>query len=250
MLKNNLLLAALLLIIAGCMPLPSIDDPDSDTDVPGQEDNYVYPTAYYPFERSAEDASGNGYHGVLMGEPEFISDTPDGSSYALKLNGFKKQFVNIPYHILGNKKQYTVLFWIKDFTQGVVFSSNDNSKSSLGYCTPRLRVTDSQQFEFFTNYDYYWNPVDFSFIYDCTSIMSSAWHHIAVTSDNGVNTIYVDGVRRDSMETFSKLSRGTKLYIGGNLDGLQDIFISMKIDDFLIYDICFTEENVRTFYQN
>ena len=88
--KNKVLLFIGMAMAYSCLPLPSIDD---DNFPEGEDKKPVLnPIAIYHFDGDASDASGNGYDGVLNGSPEFISDTPDGSTGALKLNAFKEQF--------------------------------------------------------------------------------------------------------------------------------------------------------------
>ena len=239
--KNKyILLSVLLAATSACLPIPSIDD-ENDIDS-GQE--VIYPVATYTFEGTAADISGNGYDGVLNGKPEFINDTPDGSGSALRLNGFKSQFVNIPYALLAGLEQYTFSIWIKDFSQGVVFSAEG------GNDCPYLYVRDSQKF-MLANHWYINEHADwFTFSYDCTNIMSSQWHHIAITSDKGSICLYVDGIRQDSLKNEYSVSTCTKVYLGGNADGKYDNYMSMKIDNVMFFDCCLTPAEVCYIYQN
>lgn len=234
-------------LLAGCMPLPSIDDEYSGGQNSGNTTTVASPIAYYTFEGNANDVSANRFNGVLAGAPEFIPDTPDGSSSCLKINGFKKQYVNIPYPILSKQTTLSVSFWIKDFSQGAIFTSNG---SSYGLCSPRLVVTDSQKFEFYTHNYYANNGTDHRFVYDCTSIMSNEWHHIVVTADNGVNSLYLDGQKMDSMKAISGANTSTKVYIGGNVEGFLGTYVSMKIDNLAFYDECLSDREVKYIYQN
>ena len=224
-----------------CLPIPSIDDENT----PGQGNNVsaVYPVACYLFDGSAEDASNNGFDGILNGSPEFISDTPDGSSGALKLNAFKEQFVNIPYPILNGLDSYSFSAWIKDFSQGVIFSADG------GQDIPYLYVRDTQRFMLFNNY-YSGDLNAYTFAYDCTSIMSSSWHHLAVSSNEGVISLYIDGVKTDSMENGYTKSTCTKIYLGGNAGGTFTNYMTMKMDNVMFFDYCLTDAEVKYIYQN
>ena len=40
----------------------------------------------------------------------------------IRLNSFKKQYMTIPYPVLSDMTTYSASFWIKDFSQGAIFS--------------------------------------------------------------------------------------------------------------------------------
>lgn len=206
----------------------------------------VSPLAYYSFDdKDAADVSGKDKNGVLAANPSFITDTPDGSSTALRLNAFKNQYVCVPYPILNGLEEYSASMWIKDFSQGCLFSMMG---VSLDYQRPRLLITDSQKFEFDTKtHD---SGSRYIFQYDATSIMSSVWHHIVVSTHKGVNTLYVDGVKVDELSTYYNQLDATKLYIGGDCDGNLASFMGMKVDNVSFYDVCLTEDNVKYMYEN
>ena len=112
-----IVLALLLVFMTGCLPLPSLDQENVAEDM----EHTDYLLAYYPFDDSTKDSGKNGYHGVPIGAPTYDEDTPSGSGKALKLNGFKGQYVNVPYPFLNGLNEYSVSFWIKDFGMGMVF---------------------------------------------------------------------------------------------------------------------------------
>ena len=203
--------------------------------------------SYYAFDNEdASDLSENELTGTLVNSPSFTKDTPSGTGMAIHLSGVKGSYISIPYNVFKSLLKFSVSFWIKDFSQGLVFTSND-SNDDQGYYTPRLRVTDSQQFEFYTNYNYYWENHDFKFVYDSTPIMSSSWHHVVVTSDEGMNVLYIDGLKKDAVEKPCKSSKGTKVYVGGDADGLFSS-ITMKMDNLRFYQRSLSEQEVKLIY--
>ena len=90
----------LMFAFAACAPLPSIDTPNQkyEPETPNQGDNNQNKDliAHYTFNNTTDDQTPNHYDAVGIGDPSYVSDTPDGSAGALKINGFKGQFVNIP----------------------------------------------------------------------------------------------------------------------------------------------------------
>ena len=240
--RNKLILFAGMAMACACMPIPSIDD--ENTGAGGGKNPSLYPMAVYHFDGDASDASGSGYDGVLNGSPEFISDTPDGSTGALKLNAFKNQFVNIPYDLFKGLDQYSFSAWVKDFSQGIIFSAEG------GNGLPYLYVQDTQKFLLYNHRYTDYSLSSYTFAYDCTSIMSSAWHHLAVVSYGGDMSLYIDGQKRDTMKEQYDLSTATKVYIGGNADGRYVNYMSMKIDNVMFFDYSLKDDEVKYIYQN
>lgn len=243
-------LGTVILLVNGCLPLPSIDKENVSKD----PENLDYLIAYYPFEGTADDHGENGYDGLAVGDPTYIDDTPDGSGSAIRLNGFKGQYINIPYSFLNDLKEYSVSFWIKDFSIGMVFSSISSDYVRSDY--PRLLITDGQKFRFYTGYDNYDSTAPF--VYDCTSIMSSVWHHIVlvVCSDASsgnrslVKKLYVDGNLVDSAAADWWEGASTKINIGGNRNGSYSVSLTAKFDNFRFYGCGLKGNDVLYLFNN
>lgn len=245
--KNNLRVIALVVVLlTGCLPLPSIDKENVVED----QERRDYMLAYYPFDGSAEDLGVNGYDGVLIGNPSYVEETPDGKGKALKLNGFKGQFVNIPYSFMNDVKEYSVSFWIKDFSIGMVFSAISDDYVRSDY--PRLLVTENLQFRFYTGYDNYDNTSPF--VFDCTPIMASEWHHIVLVAyphnQDYVKELYVDGLLVDANTGYWSEGEASKICIGGDRSGTYSTSISAKFDNFRFYGCALSREDVKYLYNN
>lgn len=206
--------------------------------------------SYYTFDDGdASDVTENELDGVLIKSPTLIDATVNGQGYALNLNGIKEQYMAIPYNVFKNLNKITASFWIKDFSIGVIFSAISSDYVRSDY--PRLIATADGTFRFYTRYDNYDSTS--AFVYEYTSIQSSEWHHIAVSMNNDVRTLYVDGVRVDS----NKESCGgggsecTKILIGGNNEGkyINDC-ISMKIDNIRFYQRSLSDEEIKEIYES
>ena len=248
--KKHLFSFAALLVLSGCLPLPSIDKDNAVKD-PEQVD---YLIAYYPFEDSVQDEGENAYHGLAVGNPTYVEDTPDGRGKAIRLNGIKGQYVNIPYAFLNGHKEYSVSFWIKDFSIGMAFSAISSDYVRSDY--PRLLITDNQKFRFYTCYDNYDSTA--SFIYDCTSIMASEWHHVALVvsqdPDAGyyaiVKKLYIDGTLVDSASASWDEGVSAKINIGGDRSGTYPVSLNAKFDNFRFYGCALNGNDVMYLYNN
>ena len=247
--KECLILSVVFCLLVACMPLPSVDTPN-ETDDPERTD---YLIAYYPFDGTIEDISGNAYDGVAVGEPSYIDDTVDGKGKALRLNGFKGQYINIPYAFLHGLEEYSVSFWIKDFTAGMVFSAISSDYVRSDY--PRLLITNSQKFRFYTGYDNYDSTAPFE--YDCTPIMSEEWHHIALvesreaqTRSDVIKRLYIDGDLINSSESYWSEGASVKINIGGDRNGTYSQGLTAKLDNFRFYGCALKGKDVLYLYDN
>lgn len=210
--------------------------------------------AYYRFDDGdASDSSEYEVDGQAVNEPNFITDTPNGSGKALFLNGNKEQYININYNLFKGLLSYSIAFWIKDFTTGSAISGISTQWSF--YCTPRVYFNDDGTISFDTAQKEIRNAS--AFAYNYSSIQSGSWHHIAVTvtKDNSTNysyllKLFIDGVLTDSIQDYSKdnASYVTKINIGGNGGGFYPVFPSMKIDNIRFYNRSLSNDDVKNIY--
>lgn len=213
--------------------------------------------AYYTFDdENANDISGNKYHGILINSPGFVSDSPNGSGKSIFLNGFKEQFVNIPYNPFFDQNDYSISMWIKDFGSGILFSGISNDYVRSDY--PRLIARNNGTFTFYTGYDNYDSTDPFLYQYD--PLQDEVWHLITVVnewdqniySSKCIKKLYIDGKLVDSMEgSISKSSQGecTKMHIGG--DGAKkytSFTSSMKVDNIRFYTRVLSDLEVEAIY--
>lgn len=256
MLKNSFL--SILAILALCVLTACNGDdykPGGKKSTP-EDDINAFLIAHYTFDSgNALDMSGNGWDGVVFNNAGFISDTPSGTGSALFLNGIKEQYVNIPYNMFAGLLEYTISLWVKDFSTGALVSGI--SSQFEVYCVPRVYLKDDGTLSFETGY----NDVRSSqaFAYNCSSIQSGSWHHIAVTvaRDNSTNysylrKLYIDGILTDSIQDYSKDNAGyvTKFNIGGNGNGFYPVFQSMKVDNVSFFSAALKGTVVKYLYDN
>lgn len=198
---------------------------------------------YYNFDNgTASDLTVNDFNGILQNNPEFITETPNQKGQAIFLNGFKENFINIPYNSLGDSISYTMSLWIKDFTSGEIIKSFDSYGKDAELC---LSASMERNFQFKTGI--YSSDIHTFSNYNFKDIQQGSWHLITICLDAQTKLLklYIDGYLVDN----SKVIRTNKpalikLQIGSNSDNPN----SFKIDNFRIYNRCITAEEVKLIY--
>ena len=247
--RKFIVIMQVLAACVACLPIESVDQDNAKEDLSKPYSLW----AYYTFDKHTDDMSGWYRDANPIGNPSFVSDTPSGEGEAIMLNGFKQQYLTIPYALPAEQKEYSMAFWIKDFTNGVVFCSTSSDYVRSYY--PRLVITDDQLFRFYTCYDNYDHTEPFNF--SCASMMSSQWCHVAVTCKKSQNddskvirTLYVNGKAVDSQEYYWSEGKSPSMQIGGNCNGAYSKTFSGKLDNFRIYTVCLEAKNVAYLYNN
>lgn len=192
---------------------------------------------------SCDDVSGKGNHGVPIGDVQFVTDTPTGAGRAVSIDGTDRQFINIPYDLVGDSVNYSVSLWIKDFGTGPVFSC---IKGNNAYA-PTLLVRSDITPLFYYN-SYYSTDLSMSL----ESYQATGWHMMTITA-SGVREeidLYLDGQRIDSKYVGRCKSGGTKMQIGGNADNSFDAWADpMIVDNFRVYRRCLSSKEVLELYK-
>lgn len=241
----------LITLVLGCTPVNSIDD-NIKIDTDELNSNLE---SYYTFNNgNADDLSHNGYNAIPINSPNYIESTPDEKGMAIFLNSIKEQYINIPYNVFLAKEEYSISFWIKDFSTGFILSAISNYH--IGCDFPRLLANSDGTFTFYTGEDYDNRTKAFSYKY--TSIQSSDWHHISLVckktgNNEALRYLYIDGRLVDKNEGIwsNKTSNEcTKIQIGGNKEGVYSVSTSMKVDNVRFYSRCLSGYEIKYLYEN
>lgn len=222
----------------------------------GSEEGIVVPgglVAYYLFDKAdISDCTDNELHGYMFGEPSFITQTPSGEGKAVFLNFNKNQYITVPYNPFKGIVQYSICFWIKDFSTGMIFTVSEQSSSSPRNDYPRLICGSDGRFTFYTGYDNY-NSTP-SFDYNTSSIQGDGWHHIALTttvSGNNLNrNLYVDGKLKGTttLSYGSSSNSAQSVVFGGTDSGKYQVATSMKLDNIRFYTRSLTNDEISAIY--
>ena len=252
---NNMTMRNFLMLLFCSLCFVACELEDETTDGTGTGVNLTRDLVlYYTFDEGAsssatqlvQDPSGKSYNGVANGNPEFVTDTPNKSGYALRLR--KGDFVNIPTFACADSVNVTVSMWIKDFGQGMLFCAMNGTD----IVTPSLYINSSDHlfYQYGTSFGYDWSTVGFST--SMIAFQSDGWHMFTVTAANSTETIkfYIDGILVDTQSGRQAKCIGTKMQIGGNADGQVNMMADpMIVDNYRVYQRCLNEKEVKELYK-
>jgi hypothetical protein len=213
---------------------------DGGTDIPTEG-----LVAYYPFNGSANDESGNENHGVVSGA-SLTTDRFDRTNKAYLFNGLKDyiQIKNSDSFIFG--KNFSVSVWVKPKsigTYGRIFNKWASSQEDFF-----IGISSSNHLK-----SYLFGLVRPSLESNSLATIDS-WNHIVVTYDGSTSKLYLDGVLSSSASNSNFISRSNgDLFIGHNPSRESEISNSAfngVIDDLMIYDRPLTLNEIDQLYKN
>ena len=79
---------------------------------------------------------------------------------------------------------------------------------------------------------------------DVATYTDTEWHHVVGVIDNGITSLYVDGVKQISSETVSLTDSGEFAHIGRQYAGLDDRYWNGAVDDVRIYYRALSEQEI------
>lgn len=205
--------------------------------------------AYYPFNSTPQDSSGNNNHGTIVGG---VTPTADRFNLPNKAYEFgRNRYITVPHSSsLAFINQLTFSAWVS-------VNSFDQPDSDIKYAA--ILQKSGNQFHGGGDYQFGLSEVSASI---GTSIGRGArgtqgaftaqfgrWYHIVATWDGNYHRVYVDGKLLATKQVSGTMDNSQKtLYIGLDIDGLKEWFTG-KIDDIRIYNRSFTGCEVSELYQ-
>ena len=204
--------------------------------------------AYYPFNGNANDESGNGNNGLILGGVKYAGDRFDKSISALSFNG---QFGGVAINGIQDSDingGFTVSCWIllNNSSSGEwldIFSSKWYGKFGLMYSP------DTRRFSAYRKK----GGLQEIAVYVWGNGLSQKWYHIVLTESNLSQVLYVDGVKIGEYKSVNGPELDSDSLLIGisnvNLDaeGRQYVF-NGRIDDFRFYKTGLSSDEVKALY--
>lgn len=195
----------------------------------------------YPFNNNANDISGNGYDGIVYG----ATPTTDRFNAANAAYSVNNTYIQIPEQILLNKNIYSYCIWIKPNNlpnnNQVIFSVGGANNNNPGDGFDQHCSYSTTGHVFGSSYNYGNNPIQ-SFV-DGGYIPINQWTHVAVTRDNSLLKLYVNGILITSSSNSINnepahygLATNKRAIIGGRCYLESQYFFNGSVDDIYLYD--------------
>jgi hypothetical protein len=157
--------------------------------------------AYYPFNGNANDASGNGYDGIVSSNCWFTPDRFAKADHAIFVTNDQSMAdqdvgrIDIPAPVLDSMTSGTISAWINpnDVISGDIVAKqhsgvNSYAVFSIGsYCQDGQPVLGNPGTLYFSSQNY--NPVAAS----TSTVTTKAWQHVAVVFTDSSCVFYING---------------------------------------------------------
>jgi|LauGreDrversion4_2_1035121.scaffolds.fasta_scaffold36212_2 hypothetical protein len=199
--------------------------------------------AYYPFNGTVKDSSGNGLDGIISG-PGKIQSTTDRKGTPGKAYAFDTVEVNANINSQYFNKDFTLSVWsqLDDISPGYPSVIRGDNFLSLQYASG---VPNKISFYLYTPNG---RIISAGFT---TAINYNKWSHIVVTNKDGFTNFYIDGMKIGKSET-ARVAAGagneTFLRFGNAIKNNE--YFKGKLDDIRIYTRALNDEEVKYLFQN
>lgn len=229
--------AALLSAVDSCGCNPS----GADTCCPINLSNGLI--AYYPFNGNANDASGNGHHGTIVGTVQSATDRNGQANSSYSFDG-STGYINAGNFITG-LTSFTFSFWVN-------IDSYTNTDYMTPFCQgPATYPPNQATFAFYTGneldatgFQGGWNgsPITYYDLRNNNLVLPyGLWRHIVIRYDGVTLKQYINGVLIKQVSASGKtLGNTSNLLIGKGyaypLSNLVTSFFDGQIDDVRIYN--------------
>ncbi len=196
--------------------------------------------AYYPFNGSANDVSGNNNHGTVYGAT-LTTDRSGNVNNAYFFNGIN-DVITIPHNtILNASNELSFSVWVKPdaFPVGsVMIVGKSNYSNATNYL---VRITSNGYIQF--EYKNFANTTD-------NPLILNQWNHIAVVSDAAnAKKVYVNGVLASHTTATSPYGLvDDPVTIGAANYGAE--YFTGSIDELKIYNKALSQEEIKNEYTN
>jgi hypothetical protein len=205
--------------------------------------------AYFPFNGNANDASGNGKHGVVVNALP-TNDRFGNSNAAYKFSGADSFIDMLPNQPLtGLTTGLTIAGWLRadavQSTKGIFFHRGD-------YADIGVRVVGSpMRLEFVTLASSYGGNNNLLVSY--STIPVSNWVFFAATYDGGLKRLYINGALESSVGYTGILNWNSASFTGetisGNFPGQAESF-NGGLDDIRLYNRALSSNEVALLYSS
>lgn len=201
--------------------------------------------AYYTFNGTVNDSSGNNKHGVLYNGAFYTSGKFD---QAAGFDRDKKSYIALPLaQNFANRSISTWIYIPANPVQSIVFSFYKDSthrfhlilETSSGSTAMCIQTPSG-------------TPSDFTF--PTNTFVLGAWNHFVLTDTGGSCKIYINNTSITTVTLDKALPdiTGGRVFLGANANAAtpSSYFFNGRIDEFRAYDHALSESEIQTLYNS
>ncbi|MAS29921.1 MAG: hypothetical protein CMC44_04825, partial [Flavobacteriaceae bacterium] len=205
----------------------------------------------YDFNGDLNDGTGNGYNGIIAGDPSLDEDRFGNPSSAYTFDGDDEIYFGnaMADEWAGSPDHFTISFWAKsnlsccrqDIASLGQYECNSSGRGSV------IRLGHPSAGGDFSGCNEGWPGVNIG-----SAATGGDWHHYIFVNDSRGRTVYVDGVKKDNKPGTNLFSIKTYgLTIGGGYQNTGGIgAFNGSVDDVALWKTGLTDEEVAAFYAN
>jgi formylglycine-generating enzyme len=207
--------------------------------------------AYYPFNGNANDASGHGFDGTIVGATLGTDRFGNQSGYTFPTTGNK---IILPIDHSKFESSFTFSIWVKPeaFTNFYPqIACGQNSFLILagnGPAYPAGSISKISFYQYIQSSDSYYGNME-----TANPIPTQTWSHVVITGDQSKRSLYVNGELNQSIPLSStvQIAQGDRIAIGGHFSINEEQFRWQgSLDDVRIYNRAFTSKDVAALYNS
>jgi len=209
--------------------------------------------AYYPFNGSARDLSGNGNHGTVHGG-NFVADRLGRPSGAYALDGVDNYISVVGSKSLEAAFELSIAVWLYHKTQdsdkewySIVEKSDPERWGHSKYGMWLIR--DLVEFCI--------QPIDLTLPHRCldseTKLQPDQWHHLVGVNDGRVLRLYINGQPAGEKDFDSPTDISTsdfEMFIGTDLYDASPVYAKGAVDELRLYMRALSQSEVFTLFQS
>jgi len=202
--------------------------------------------ASYPFNGSADDISGNGYHGVVHGAT-LTTDRFGNPNSAYYFDG-KNDYIRLPsIPNVPALEDYTLSVWFMNDGKGTQGNYGQKIIDKTAYFHDfYISVLRDGRVRFML-----YEKLPAAIGSDSHNYCDGAWHHVLIRKKGTFASMWLDGVCVDSCNNAKSVVNSSSFLIGysDSSDSLQKRFWSGKIDDLRMYNRALTHAEINALAQ-
>ena len=202
--------------------------------------------AYYPFNGNANDESGNGNDGTVVGHVELTADRHGNTNGAYRFFGEPMNYISVPDNEILHLNSFTLSAWVytdaEDYGSGYIINKGrDITNGSYRLCVRNVGAANM------------YGGVNDAFIDEDPSVKT--WHMVSGTVEGDKAKFYLDGVLMDERTLSSSFSYsnseplvlGMHYYSGVPSNWAYPLL--GVLDDVRLYNRVLTSAEIRTLYE-